>query len=89
MQLFTKNLALQGSVWQRLGAQVTCVEFLGHVGGMGIDMEVSKNFLRILKKQGMDFKLDTKVMSASRDGSNIKVAIEGVKNGKKEEVSIG
>merc|ERR1719273_372566 len=31
-----------GSVWQRLGTQVTAIEFLGHVGGMGIDMEVSK-----------------------------------------------
>lgn len=51
-------------------------------------MEVSKNFLRILKKQGMDFKLDTKVVSASRDGANIKVAIEGVKNGKQEEVRL-
>lgn len=75
-----------GSVWQRLGAQVTCVEFLSHIGGLGIDMEVAKNFQRILKKQGLDFKLDTKVVSASREGSNIKVAIEGVKNGKKEEI---
>ena len=30
-----------GSVWSRLGSEVTAVEFLGHVGGMGIDMEVS------------------------------------------------
>ena len=35
-----------GSVWQRLGTQVTAIEFLGHVGGMGIDMEISKNFQR-------------------------------------------
>lgn len=35
---------MQGSVWQRLGAEVTAVEFLGHVGGAGIDMEVSKLF---------------------------------------------
>ena len=33
-----------GSVWSRLGTQVTAIEFLGHVGGMGIDMEVSKQF---------------------------------------------
>ena len=76
----------QGSVWQRLGAAVTCVEFLGHVGGMGIDMEVSKHTQRILKKQGLDFRLETKVVSATRDGTNIRVAVEGVKNGKKEEV---
>lgn len=35
-----------GSVWSRLGSEVVAVEFLGHVGGMGIDMEVSKNFQR-------------------------------------------
>ncbi|KAI5627049.1 dihydrolipoyl dehydrogenase, mitochondrial [Silurus asotus] len=55
-----------GSVWHRLGSKVTAVEFLGHVGGMGIDMEISKNFQRILQKQGMKFKLTTKVMGASR-----------------------
>ena len=41
-----------GSVWSRLGSEVTAVEFLGHVGGMGIDMEISKNFQRIMTKQG-------------------------------------
>ena len=57
---------LQGSVWQRLGSKVTAVEFLGHVGGMGIDMEISKNFQRILQKQGVKFKLGTKVMGATK-----------------------
>ncbi|XP_069142563.1 dihydrolipoyl dehydrogenase, mitochondrial-like isoform X1 [Argopecten irradians] len=75
-----------GSVWQRLGAQVTCVEFLGHVGGMGIDMEISKNFQRILQKQGLKFKLGTKVTAATKEGDNIKVAIENVKSGKAEEI---
>ncbi|WAR25900.1 DLDH-like protein, partial [Mya arenaria] len=76
-----------GSVWQRLGSKVTCVEFLGHIGGLGIDMEVAKNFQRILKKQGLGFKLETKVMSATRDGDTIRVAIEGVKSGKQEEMT--
>ena len=31
----------QGSVWERLGSKVTAVEFLGHIGGLGIDMEIS------------------------------------------------
>ena len=35
------SFPFQGSVWERLGAKVTAVEFLGHVGGMGIDMEIS------------------------------------------------
>uniref|UniRef100_A0A0K0DPU0 dihydrolipoyl dehydrogenase n=1 Tax=Angiostrongylus cantonensis TaxID=6313 RepID=A0A0K0DPU0_ANGCA len=50
-----------GSVWQRLGAEVTAVEFLGHIGGLGIDMEISKAFQRTLAKQGMKFLLNAKV----------------------------
>ncbi|XP_078727612.1 dihydrolipoyl dehydrogenase, mitochondrial isoform X2 [Lampetra fluviatilis] len=71
-----------GSVWQRLGSEVTAVEFLAHVGGAGIDMEISKNFQRILQKQGMKFKLSTKVMAASRraDGK-IDVQTEPAKGG--------
>merc|ERR1712223_1504940 len=75
-----------GSVWSRLGTQVTAVEFLGHVGGMGIDMEVSKNFQRICQKQGLKFKLNTKVTGARRDGDKVFVNIEGVKDGKTEEL---
>lgn len=73
-----------GSVWQRLGAEVTAVEFLGHVGGMGIDMEVSKTFQRSLSKQGFKFLLNTKVMSATKNGGNITVEVEGAKDGKKQ-----
>lgn len=75
-----------GSVWSRLGSEVTGIEFLGHVGGMGIDMEVSKNFQRICQKQGLKFKLNTKVVSARREGDVVKVVIEGVKDGKTEEL---
>lgn len=75
-----------GSVWQRLGAEVTAVEFLGHVGGMGIDGEVSKNFQRSLTKQGFKFLLNTKVMGASQNGSTITVEVEGAKDGKKQTV---
>ncbi|KAK3601767.1 hypothetical protein CHS0354_016130 [Potamilus streckersoni] len=75
-----------GSVWQRLGADVTMIEFLGHVGGMGIDMEVCKNVQRILQKQGLKFKLNSKVDKATREGNTIKVSFEGVKDGKKEEL---
>lgn len=38
-------------MWGRLGAKVTVVEFLGHIGGIGIDMDISKQFQRTLKKQ--------------------------------------
>ena len=75
-----------GSVWSRLGSQVTAVEFLGHVGGMGIDMDVSKQFQRIMTKQGIKFKLNTKVTAAKKAGDKITVSVEGVKDGKVEEL---
>ena len=75
-----------GSVWSRLGTQVTAIEFLGHVGGMGIDMEVSKQFQRICTKRGLKFKLNTKVTGARKEGDKVKVTVESVKDGKTEEV---
>ena len=75
-----------GSVWQRLGSNVTLVEFMGHVGGMGIDMEIAKNMQRILTKQGLKFKVSTKVTGATREGNGIKVMTETLKGGKIEEV---
>uniref|UniRef100_A0A8D2KJ75 dihydrolipoyl dehydrogenase n=1 Tax=Urocitellus parryii TaxID=9999 RepID=A0A8D2KJ75_UROPR len=79
---------ITGSVWQRLGADVTAVEFLGHVGGVGIDMEVSKSFQRILQKQGFKFKLNTKVTGATKksDGK-IDVSIEAASGGKAEVIT--
>ena len=68
-----------GSVWQRLGAEVTAVEFLGHVGGMGIDAEVSKQFQRILAKQGIEFNLGAKVTGVEKSGAGAKVTFEPVK----------
>ncbi|VDP01447.1 unnamed protein product, partial [Soboliphyme baturini] len=75
-----------GSVWNRLGAQVTAVEYLGHIGGFGIDMEVSKQFQRLLVKEGFRFLLDSKVTAAKKgaDG-NITVSVESVKNPSKTE----
>lgn len=46
-----------GSVWSRLGAEVTAVDFLDVIGGIGMDGEVSKSFQKILAKQGLKFKL--------------------------------
>lgn len=69
-----------GSVWSRLGSKVTCVEFLSHIGGQGIDMEVAKAFQRILTKQGIQFKLENKVTGADTSSSLIKVNIESAKN---------
>lgn len=71
-----------GSVWSRLGASVTAVEFLGNIGGQGIDSEVSKNFQRILQKQGLKFKLNTKVTKAEKVDGKIIVEVEDVKTSK-------
>ncbi|CAD6195623.1 unnamed protein product [Caenorhabditis auriculariae] len=73
-----------GSVWQRLGAEVTAVEYIGTIGGMGIDGEVAKNFQRSLTKQGFKFLLNTKVLGAKKNGSQISVEVEGAKDGKKQ-----
>ena len=49
-------------------------------------MEVSKQFQRLCVKQGLKFKLNTKVTAAKREGEKVKVSVEGVKDGKAEEV---
>ena len=68
-----------------MGTQVTAVEFLSHVGGMGIDMEISKQFHKILQKQGIKFKMETKVLGAKKQGGKIAVEVEGVKDASKKE----
>merc|ERR1719414_1723027 len=75
-----------GSVWSRLGSHVTAIEFLGHVGGMGIDMEIAKQFQRVCIKQGLKFKLNTKVTAAVKKDGKVTVSVEGVKDGKVEEM---
>jgi len=73
-----------GSVWSRLGAKVTVVEYLGAIGGVGIDGEIGKNFQKILTKQGFDFKLNTKVVSAEKVDGKVHVKVEAAKGGKEE-----
>jgi len=73
-----------GSVWSRLGAEVTVVEYLGAIGGPGMDAEVAKNIQKILAKQGMKFKLNTKVLGGELKTDDVKVEIESAKDGKKE-----
>lgn len=64
-----------GSVWRRLGAEVTVVEFLD-VALPGMDGEVSKNMARILKKQGINFKMKTKVTGAKAAKSGVTLTME-------------
>ena len=74
-----------GSVWQRLGAQVTIVEFLDRILP-GMDGEVSKLMQRILAKQGMQFKLGTKVTSAKVEGSQVALTLEPAAGGAPEKM---
>ncbi|KAG5638948.1 dihydrolipoamide dehydrogenase precursor [Sphagnurus paluster] len=73
-----------GSVWSRLGSEVTVVEFLGGIGGAGIDEEVAKQFQRLLTKQGLKFKLNTKVLSAEKQDGKVHLKAESAKGGKEE-----
>ncbi|CAE6491672.1 dihydrolipoamide dehydrogenase precursor [Rhizoctonia solani] len=73
-----------GSVWSRLGAEVTVVEFLGGIGGVGIDEEIAKQFQRTLQKQGFKFMLNTKVLGGTKTDGGVQLEVESVKDGKKE-----
>lgn len=72
-----------GSVWSRLGARVTVVEFLDRIIP-GTDNEVAKQFQRILKKQGFAFKLGTKVTGIDKTKNGLKVSVEPAKGGDTE-----
>ena len=69
-----------GSVWRRLGAEVTIVEFLDHILP-GIDGEVAKQFHRILQKQGIAVRLSSKVSGVDSSGKVLKVKVEPATGG--------
>ena len=74
-----------GSVWGRLGSQVTVVEFLDRILP-GMDGEVSKQMQRILAKQGMTFKLGTKVTGAKTTNTGVTLTLEPAKGGEAETI---
>ncbi len=74
-----------GSVWRRLGAEVTVVEFLDRITP-GLDIEISRQFQKILEKQGIIFKLATKVTGVKSSGKDAVVTAEPVAGGKGEEI---
>ena len=75
------------SVWSRLGTKVTVVEFLNQIGGPGMDNEIAKLAQKILKKQGVNFKTGTKVVSGDTGGEKVTLEVDAAKGGKKETVS--
>jgi dihydrolipoamide dehydrogenase len=71
-----------GSVWARLGAKVTVVEYLDRILP-GMDLEVAKAFQRLLQRQGFAFKLSSKVTGVSANGA-LSVAVEAASGGNAE-----
>ena len=65
-----------GSVWKRLGAKVTVLEYLDRILP-GMDAEIAKEALKIFKKQGLEFRLGAKVTSAKTEGDTCTVEVEG------------
>ncbi|MBI3701565.1 MAG: dihydrolipoyl dehydrogenase [Afipia sp.] len=74
-----------GSVWRRLGSQVTVVEFLDRILP-GMDGEIARSFQRILEKQGMTFRLGAKVTGADTSGKKLKASVEPAAGGKAETI---
>ena len=74
-----------GSVWRRLGAQVTVVEFLPRIVPT-MDAEIARNFQRILTKQGLQFRLGTKVTGARAGNGGVTLTLEPAKGGASEEL---
>ncbi|WP_019515916.1 dihydrolipoyl dehydrogenase [Sphingomonas sp. Mn802worker] len=69
-----------GSVWRRLGAKVTCVEFLDQILP-GFDGDIRKESNKIFKKQGIEFKLGTKVTGITSDGTTATLTLEPAAGG--------
>jgi dihydrolipoamide dehydrogenase len=74
-----------GSVWRRLGSQVTVVEFFDRIVP-GLDLDVAKQFQRILAKQGMTFRLASKVTAIDTSGKTLKASVEPAADGTAETV---
>jgi dihydrolipoamide dehydrogenase len=75
-----------GSVWRRLGAEVTVIEFLDRITP-GLDAEISKTFQQILTKQGFKFKLGHKVTGATVAGEQVTLTVEPAKGGDAETIT--
>ena len=74
-----------GSVWKRLGSNVTVIEYLDHIIP-GMDKDISIEFLKILKKQGINFNLNSKVMSVKSLGN--KVVVDYTNNSSNKRASV-
>ena len=76
-----------GSVWSRLGADVTVIEYLDHITP-GMDREVSNEFQKILTKQGIKFKMGSKVNSVGSKENSVTISYTDIKNSKEEKIEV-
>jgi dihydrolipoamide dehydrogenase len=74
-----------GSVWRRLGAKVTVVEYLDRILP-GLDLEVTKQFQRMLEKQGIAFELGQKVTKVESKNNSAKVSLEPAQGGASRQI---
>ena len=72
-----------GSVWSRLGSEVTVIEYLDYITP-GMDREISSEFQKILKKQGIKFKMESKVDSVKSKENSVSIKYTNVKDSKQE-----
>tara|TARA_B100001057_G_scaffold487003_1_gene569054 strand:- start:471 stop:1877 length:1407 start_codon:yes stop_codon:yes gene_type:complete len=76
-----------GSVWSRLGSEVTVIEYLDHITP-GMDREISNEFQKILSKQGIKFKMEAKVESINKKVSSVIINYLDIKNSNKESLEV-
>ena len=76
-----------GSVWSRLGSDVTVIEYLDFITP-GMDREVSNEFQKILTKQGIKFKMGSKVNAVSSKGSSVTINYTDIKNSREEKIEV-
>ena len=75
-----------GSVWQRLGAKVTVIEYLDRIAN-GMDLEVAKGLQRVLEKAGFTFRLNTKVTSLEKRQDDLALTVQPARGGSSEEIA--
>jgi dihydrolipoamide dehydrogenase len=76
-----------GSVWSRLGSEVTVIEYLDYITP-GMDREISNEFQKILTKQGIRFKMGSKVTSVNNNGNSVSIKYTNVKDSKEDAIIV-
>mgnify|MGYP003687551511 FL=1 len=76
-----------GSVWSRLGSEVTVIEYLDYITP-GMDREISNEFQKILTKQGIKFQMGSKVNTVNSKGDSVTISYTELKNSKEEKIKV-